>query len=485
MSSVKKQLVTGVFYTAVSKYIGIVISLAVAGILSRLLTPDDFGIVAVAMVFIAFFGIFSDLGITPAIVQHKDLDERDLDGIFTFTLWTGAAGAAVFFGCSWLISMYYKSAILLTICHLLSINLFFATVNIVPNALLFKAKRFRFIAVRSLTVQTVCGAAAVLAALNGAGIYALLINPICSSVILFFINLRQYPRRIVASSGIEPIRKIFMFSMYQFFFNVINYFTRNLDKLLIGRYMGMAPLGYYEKSYRLMMLPLQNITHVISPVMHPIFSDFQHDLRKLSDSYLKVVKFIAFIGFPLSALLFFTSREITLLIFGPQWEPSVPVFTILALSVGVQIILSTSGSIFQAANSTKILFLSGTLSAILNVAAIIIGIFVFRSLEAVAWSICISFTINFVQCYWLMYYKTFRLPWGGFWKSLVSPVVVSLLIAGVLYALSATMPEAPMIWTLIIKGAAAGVVWLGYIQLAGEYDIIGKAREKLTSLRNR
>ena len=121
----------------------------------------------------------------------------------------------------------------------------------------------------------------------------------------------------------------------------------------MGRYMSLSQLGYYDKSYRLMMLPLQNIAYVISPVMHPIFSEMQHDLKQLGASYLKVVRLLAFIGLPLSAVLFFTAQELVLIIFGDQWEPSVPVFRILALSVGIQIVMSTSGSIFQAANATR------------------------------------------------------------------------------------------------------------------------------------
>ena len=115
----------------------------------------------------------------------------------------------------------------------------------------------------------------------------------------------------------------------------------------------MNSLGYYEKSYRLMMLPLQNITHVISPVMHPVFSNFQDDPLKLALSYEKVIRILAFIGFPLSVLLWFCAKEITLILFGDQWLPSVPVFQILSLSVGIQIILSTSGSIYQAANDNN------------------------------------------------------------------------------------------------------------------------------------
>ena len=131
--------------------------------------------------------------------------------------------------------------------------------------------------------------------------------------------------------------------------------------------MGMSDLGYYEKSYRLMMLPLQNIAQVITPVMHPIFSDFQNDKGKLLSSYEHIVRFLAFIGLPLSALLFFTAEEVTIIIFGNQWMPSVPVFRILSLSVGIQIILSSSGSIFQAAGDTRSLFVCGVFSSVLNI----------------------------------------------------------------------------------------------------------------------
>lgn len=89
MASIKKELISGVLYTAISKYSGIIISLVVTGILARLIAPEEFGIVAIATVIISFFGIFSDLGIAPAIIQNKDLTGKDLNRIFSFTLWLG------------------------------------------------------------------------------------------------------------------------------------------------------------------------------------------------------------------------------------------------------------------------------------------------------------------------------------------------------------------------------------------------------------
>ncbi len=464
-------------YNAIAKYAGLLINLIISGVLARLLTPDDFGIVAVATVIITFFSIFSDLGIAPAIIQYKNLDQKDLSNIFSFSLWTGLLLAGIFFGASWLIADYYSSPILLGICQMLSINLFFAAINIVPNALLYKEKRFQFIAIRTVVVQLVCGVIAVAAALCGLGVYALLINPIGSSILLFIISYRQYPQKIRRTWGIESIRKIFSFSMYQFFFNVINYFSRNLDKLLTGKYLGMEQLGYYDKSYRLMMLPLGNITNVITPVMHPVFSDLQNDLRKLSDNYVKIVRILAYIGFPLSAFLYFGAREIMLIVFGPQWEASVPVFQILALSVGVQIILSTSGSIFQAANATRVMFLSGIYSTILNVTGILIGIFVFRSIEAIAWCICTTFTINFIMSYYLMYYITFRFSWRPFWRQLVKPLLLTAILAAILYLQQVVYPISQLIGSLILKSGLSFGTWFAFIQLSGEFNLIHKLRE--------
>lgn len=103
-------------------------------------------------------------------------------------------------------------------------------------------------------------------------------------------------------------------------------------------------------------------------------------------------------------------------------------FRILALSVGIQIVMSTSGSIFQAANATRMLFLCGVFSAALNVAAICTGIFAFGTTEAVAWCICASFAVNFVQCYHALFCLTLRTGWRPFWQNFLSPLLLTALV---------------------------------------------------------
>lgn len=472
MASIKQQMLSGVFYTAIAKYSGILISLLVTAVLARLLSPGDFGVVAVATVIVNFFGIFTNIGFSAAIIQNKELTERDLGNIYSFTIWLGAALGVLFFLSSWMIADYYGNRQLIGICRLLAISLFFSSAAIVPNTLFFKHKNFKFIAYRTFLIQLVTGLLAVSAALAGAGLYTLTIQPIASSLLLYLVALRKYPQKLCFTLGIDSIRKIWNYSIKQFLFNLVNYFTRNLDKLLIGKYMGMSPLGYYEKSYRLMMLPLQNITYVITPVMHPVLSDYQNDTERLGSAHERIIRLLAFIGFPLSALLYFSAGELTLCVFGDQWLPSIPVFKILSLTVGIQLLLSSSGSFYQAGNDTHGLFVCGVFSAVTNVAGILTGIFYFNSLQATAWCILVSFCINFVQCYWLLYRRTLRRPIRLFYAQLYSPLLAGTIAGAALYTASLYTDSWDLLVALLAKAVLCALVTGIYVQCTNEYDLL-------------
>ena len=486
MSGIKQQLASGVFYTAIAKYTGIVISIVITGVLSRLLTPSDFGTIVPITVLVTFFTILGDVGIGPAVIQNNRLTDADVASIFSFTLFTGGGLALLFFLSSWGIAAFYDSEIVVVLCQILSVSLFFACANVVPNALLYKAKKFRYLAVRSLAVQLLAGSIAILSAWFGAGLYALVIQSVLSSIFLFIISYRARPLPLrLRQFDWEPLKKIRSFSSYQFLFNVFNYFSVNLDKLLINKFMGPAPLGYYDKSYKLMQMPLQNIPYIITPVMHPIFCQMQDDLQKMSFYYNRIVRFLAFVGFPLSILLFFTGHELIYIIFGPQWEASVPVFRILALSVGFQIVLSTSGSIFQSSGSTHLLLLSGVLSTVAIVTAVLTGLFVFGTLEAVGGLLLGAFVVNFFQAFSIMYCILFKTGMMPFLKQIASPLVLSAIVGGLLFLLSPFAVLTGEIPSLMLKGATTVCVVFLYIQFTGEYDLLRKTGEYLTRLRRK
>lgn len=472
MASVKKELFSGVLFTAIGKYSYVVISILITAVLARILTPSDFGIVAIATVLINFFSMLSDMGIGPAIIQNKELNKEDLSSIYNLTLYMGVGLSAIFFLLAPVFAHYYDNKQLVIVIQLFSISIFFHCADIVPHNLIVKAKRFSFLAYSNVIIQIVSGVASIIAAYYGLGIYSLLIQPILSSVLLYLVDLSQY--RIIPTFVIHynSIKKIFSYSLYQFLFSFINYFSRNLDKLVVGRVFGVNELGYYEKSYRLMMLPVGNLSHVITPAIQPIFSEFQNNKNLLFQRSKRLFQLFAMMGFPISVLLYFCSKEIILIAFGEQWVGAVSVFKILSLSVGFQMIYSPQGAFFQSANAVKEMFHCGIVTALLNVFAVIVGCIWVKDILVLSWMIVAVYTLAFVITYYVMINRVFASSFLSFLKVLIGPILLSCLIVIPLYLTNSFLVDAHILLSLAIKCIATMVV-------VGLYELKTKQISKL------
>lgn len=242
--------------------------------------------------------------------------------------------------------------------------------------------------------------------------------------------------------------------MYQFLFSVINYFSRNADKLIIGKFFSMKELGYYEKSYRLMQLPLQNITFVITPVLHPILSSLQDDKKQLASKNLKLTQILSWISFPLGIILFFCASPIIRIIFGNNWIPAIPVFKILALSVPLQMMTSTAGSIFQAAGKTNHLFYCGIQSSVCTVVAFILATKYFGTIESMAWAWDIASCMNFLFTYWFMNRFTFNCSLIKFfiqiWAQLINSLVVIVVVYCCIKLWTPINPIMELLWVIFV-----------------------------------
>jgi teichuronic acid exporter len=433
---VRNKISSGILYTASTRYSGILISIIIGAVLARLLSPAEFGVVALVTVFISFFNILSDVGIGPAIIQNKDLTEEDLQSIFLFSILLGFTLALGFFFSATVIASFYNNTELIPLTRLLSFTVLFSALRIVPNALLLKKLKFKQVGVVTIIVQLFSGVFAVVFAYKGFSYYALVYKSIFDAFFTFLLFYWLSPIQLKFNLQKTAIKKIIRFSTFQFFFNFINYFSRNTDNLLIGKFISPTALGFYDKSYQLMMMPVQNLTHVITPVLHPVLSDFQNDKNKIFNAYLKVVKLLATIGFPLSVFLYFSAHEIISVLYGSQWEQSVPVFKILALTVGIQMVLSSSGAIFQAVNRTDLMFYSGVLSAIFMVSGICYGIFVSKNLEVVGYGLIGAFVISFFQAFYMLIKIALDNSFLKFIKIFVFPLFISAGIGAGLCLLS-------------------------------------------------
>lgn len=468
--SLSKDFISGVSYIALAKYSGVVVQLVITSILARLITPEEFGIVAIATVMIAFFNILSDIGIGPAIIQKKDLSFTDLSHIFSFTIYVGAMMGLIFFFFAYPISNSYNNSTLISVCQLLSICIFFSCANIVPLNFNYKEKNFKYISQITLGVQFISGCISVVAALTGLGLYAIVISQLLSSILLFICYYNRIRLKFYYKIEMKALRKIMSFSIYQFLFNIVNYFSRNLDKLLVGKYLGMVPLGYYEKSYKLMLLPLQNITFVITPVMQPIFSTFQNNYSEIINKYLKLISLLSYLAFPIVAVLYYVSDELILLLFGDQWIASIPAFKILTFTVGLQIVISTTGSIYQSINATKELFISGCWGAFFMIISFLLTIFAFGTIEAVACGYLLAQLANFIQCFGLLFH-VLNYPLVNVIKVVVRPVLITLVMFLLGYFVFYYLDIESVWLSLIVKLIVMLLIYIFSFFLIGEYSI--------------
>ncbi|MFL2132962.1 lipopolysaccharide biosynthesis protein [Desemzia sp. FAM 24101] len=459
----------GVFYSALGKYSNVVIQLVVTAILSRILTPQEYGIVAVVNVFLIFFQMLADFGIGPAIIQNKTLTKYEINSIFGFSIYLALFLGIVFVFLGYPISIFYSNQVYIPISMVLAVCLFFYGVLVVPQSILLREKKFSTVNMVTILANVASGVVSIVLAFNGFSYYALIISNTVKAALLFVVFYFKTDINPQFKLDTSPLKKIFSFSKNQFLFNFINYFSRNLDSMLIGRYFSASALAFYDKAYQVSLYPNQILTNVISPVIQPIMSEYETDLQKIKTVYLKITTILASIGLPLSVFLFFNASEIILFLFGDQWSGSVLPFQILAVSVWVQMISSSTGAIFQSANRTDLLLLSGILSAIVTVSAIFIGIFAGK-IEYVALMVIIAFSINFVQTIYLLMYRLFQTNFTEVIKALVKPLIMAALQMVFFFF----MPELPFVnfINLLIYGSAFVVLFGIGLMVTGQMKLL-------------
>lgn len=454
---------------ASGKYLKVILTVLVNAILARILTPFDFGVVAVITVFSTFFATLSDMGLGPAIVQKKDLSRTDIDNLFTYSVYVALGLSVIFLLCAFPIAAFYKDSVYLKPTFLLTISLFFNALNMVPNGMLNRDKKFVTIAVRTVVVYVVSAVISIWLALHGWRFYALVAQAILSSVLQFVWNYFSTRPRFVARPSLESVNKVRTYSLYQFAFNVVNYFARNLDNLLTGKFMGEVNLGNYNKAYNLMLFPVSNLSGVVSPVLHPILSDYQDDPEGIYRRYMRLVRFLWCLGIFVAAFAFLASEEIIGILYGPQWEPCVVCFRLLAIAIIPQMINASAGAIFQALGNTRLLFLSTCVNTVVTLVAICIGVFAGKSIEALSLCVAISYVFHFLCAFWFLICRGFRFSAGRFLKGVVPELIMTALMAAAV--LLYPFHQEGLGASLAMKTAYILVIYAAMMLLSREYKL--------------
>ncbi|MDZ4058012.1 MAG: oligosaccharide flippase family protein, partial [Polynucleobacter sp.] len=216
---------------------------------------------------------------------------------------------------------------------------------------------------------------AIVAALAGAGPYSLAFQAVsvaAMSTLQLWRASRWRPNGWYWRRA--EVKEIWGFSGGLIGFNVVNYFSRNADSMIIGRVLDAATLGAYSLAYRLMLFPVQNMTHVATRALYPVFSRNQHDTKEIGRIYVRTLGVISTITAPLMAGIFALSVQLVDVFLGRQWELVSTLLFWLAPVGFIQSLVSTTGAIFMSLNRTDLLLKLGFLSAILQVSGFVLGV---------------------------------------------------------------------------------------------------------------
>lgn len=372
--SLKREVISGTKWIAITnvfKQVLLIISLIV---FARLLTPEDFGVFAILMIFIGFLNIFTDMGTSAAIIHIEKLSDTLLSSIFYFNILIGITLFLLLTFLAFPIAYIFETPALQELIPIISVNFIIMSFGVVQKALYEKEldfKKVTLIESFAILVSTIVG---ISFALYGYGVYSLVFQTVINSflsVILMWMNSTWRPKLYFS---LQEIKSIWKYTSNLSYFNIVNYFARNSDNLLIGKFLGSAALGVYSLAYKIMLYPLQNISHILIRILFPSFSLIKNNNKKLKKAYLRVIFFIALISFPIMTGLMATADIIVDVIFGNRWQNLAIILIILAPIGIIQSIVTTIGSLYMAKGNTKQMFQIGIVNAAVTVISFIIGL---------------------------------------------------------------------------------------------------------------
>ncbi len=416
----------GIFWVGAGRAFRQIIGVGTSIVLARSIAPESFGLIVMALAAIEFGQLFADLGVGTAIVQQRTGDSLAWSSAFWVNLAVGIALCVLISAVAPAIAAFYAEPSLTWVIVALSSSLLVSALQVVPRALLSRSMRFDLIAQSEVGGGVAGSAAAIIMAVNGFGVWSLAAQPLVGAMMTFvLIGLASgwLPDRSFHWPAVRPLAH---FSVPLLGTEVLHFLATNTDRVLIGRFLGGASLGFYGLATQIMLYPLANVTAVVGRVLFPIFSRMQDQRSRMRDAYIKTTSAVAAITFPAMLGLYVVASDFVAVVFGERWAPMVPILEILCWVGLTHSITGTLANIYLSTGNTLILWRLGLLAAPLTVIGYIAG------LRWGAVGVAAGYAI---VTYILLYFKLrlalrlIDLPIGKFFLSLSRPFGTAIAMA--------------------------------------------------------
>jgi PST family polysaccharide transporter len=337
------------FWATAGIAIRLVLQTVVVIVLARLLSAREFGVVTLALVVANFTETFTEVGLAPALVQRKDLEQAHVNAAFTFSCILGLAIALVVALLSPLLAVVLHEPLLTSVLVAMSAVFLLKGPSNVTGALMERDLHYRTIAAADLAAYFVGFAVVGIGgALAGWGVWALVAANVVAAVTQTVLLLIFQPYRLRFSLALGPLRDLLSYGRGVTLSRIINYFGLQGDNLVVGRTMGSAALGIYSRAYQLMALPANLFSYAAGRVVFSAYARVKDDRARVTEAYRRGLAMTALVLIPASAIAAILSHEVIRILLGPKWGAVEAPFALLVLGMFFRTAYKVSGSLSLA-----------------------------------------------------------------------------------------------------------------------------------------
>jgi O-antigen/teichoic acid export membrane protein len=399
-------------------------------ILARMLSPSDFGLVGMVTVLMLLIRFFRDFGLTKATMQRAIISRQEISNLFWINAGISLLLGALLTTFAPLIASFYGREELTQIAMVLAGGIVVEGLGLQHRALMMRGMQFGKLALCDVVGQCLSVAVALIAALYGLGYWALVLMPIVGSVtrLFFILWFTRWVPSMISYHG--DTRSYLSFGGNLFGYNLLNYFLRNTDNILIGRFLGADAVGLYSYAYRLLMFPMQQLNGPMLNVMLPTFSRLQGEPDRFSVTYYKTVSMMIAVTFPFLGLAYAIAPSLFAFILGVEWIESAYLFQILAPAAFVTSLNVATDWVYLARGETNRMLKWALFRVPFSLICMVIGL-LYGGVRGVAFSVSFSLCVLLVP-YMKSTFKNTNLSLSRVLSIIgraILPVFVSVLFA--------------------------------------------------------
>ncbi|MGK5092127.1 MOP flippase family protein [Deltaproteobacteria bacterium TL4] len=352
------KVIRGVQWTAISTLITAILQLALLAILARFLTPDEFGLMAIVSVVIGFAQAFIDMGVSNAIIHHQEVSHEQLSSLYWFNILTGILLFGILIVFLPVIASFYQEPRLIALIAWVAVSFLILPFGMQFRILLQKELMFSILSKIEIVGRTISFVLALALAIEGFGIYALVFELLSNALIItiMFVWAGLKLHRPSLHFRWDDLHGFLSFGLYQTGERSLNFFTSNLDKLVIGKLFGMELLGHYNLASQLVTRPIFVINAIANKVTFPVYAKIQQDLARLNQIYIDNIARITFFTFPLYLGMFAVAKEMIDVFYGEGWGQTIEILNMIWI---IGLVISTGnpiGSYLMALGKTNVGF---------------------------------------------------------------------------------------------------------------------------------